>query len=90
MRNFNVSKLNGLLPMRDHKLLHITRIKRLWYAVYIILHRVSTLYYGCKDERSKVYYTFQLKVRSTLMPQPATHDGCQQLFADQLLTDLIR
>ena len=41
MRNFNIKKLNYLLPMHTHiKLLHITQIKRLWYAVYIILHRV--------------------------------------------------
>ena len=50
------------------QLLHNTRIsKRLWYAVYIILHRVYrylcyNIKAGCKDERSKVFYTSQLKV----------------------------
>ena len=44
-RNFNVSKLNGSIPVRAHKLLHITQIKSLWYAVYIMLQRVSTLCY---------------------------------------------
>ena len=54
------------------QLLHNTRIsKRLWYAVYIILH-IGYLCYnikaGCKDERSKVFYTSQLKVHSCACP----------------------
>ena len=37
--NFNVSKLNCLLPMLAQNYC-ILQIKPLWYAVYIIIHRV--------------------------------------------------
>ena len=45
--SFKFMELHALtLAARSYALLllHITQTKRLWYAVYIILRRVSTLY----------------------------------------------
>ena len=68
----NVSKLNCLLPTRAHNycILHMLNVCGMQCTSYYIGYLHYNIKAGCRDGRSKGFYTFQLKVYSCA--QPAT------------------
>ena len=81
-------KLNCLLPMCAHNccILHRLNICGMQCTSYYIGYLHYNIKAGCRDERSKDFYTFQLKVYSCAQPAtpPSPLMAVSKIFADQL------